>query len=79
MPTYSFRNTETEEVTDVFMKMSERSQYLKDNPHLVQVITSACGGQNRFVETDRMKGSSDFTSKLKKLKQFYPDSTINIR
>lgn len=41
MPTYEFRNKETGEVTEVFMKMSAREQYLIDNPHLEQTMTSA--------------------------------------
>lgn len=41
MPTYEFRNKNTGEVTEVFMKMSEKDQYLIDNPHLEQTLTQA--------------------------------------
>lgn len=41
MPTYDFRNKETGEITEVIMRISAREQYLKDNPHLEQVILSA--------------------------------------
>lgn len=43
MPTYSFQNKETGEIHDEFLKFSEREQYLIDNPHLNQTITSAPG------------------------------------
>ena len=43
MPTYEFRNKETGEVTEVFMKMSAKEQYLIDNPHLEQTMTQAPG------------------------------------
>ena len=32
MPTYVFKNTETEEIFEVVMKMSEVDQYKLDNP-----------------------------------------------
>ena len=40
MPTYSFKNTKTGEVFDKFMRISEREQYLKDNPDIVSVLTA---------------------------------------
>ena len=39
MPTYSFHNKETDNEFDLMMPMSERDQYLKDNPHLEPVLT----------------------------------------
>lgn len=41
MPTYTFRNKETGEQFDQFMKISEREEYLKQNPHLESLITGA--------------------------------------
>lgn len=41
MPTYDFRNKETGEITEVFMRISEREPYLANNPHLEQVLLSA--------------------------------------
>jgi len=34
MPTYTFKNIRTGEITEKFMKMSEKDQYMKDNPDL---------------------------------------------
>ena len=38
MPTYDFENTETGEVEEKFMSISAKEQYLKDNPHMKQII-----------------------------------------
>ena len=40
MPTYEFKNRVTGEVTEVFMKISEKDQYLLDNPRLTSIISS---------------------------------------
>ena len=40
MPTYTFKDTTTGEVFDKIMKISEREDYLKSNPHLETVITA---------------------------------------
>ena len=34
MPTYTFKNIRTGEITEKFMKMSDKDQYMKDNPDL---------------------------------------------
>ena len=38
MPTYDFQNTETGEVEEKFMSISDKEQFLKDNPHMKQII-----------------------------------------
>ena len=40
MPTYSFQNKVTGQTFDRFLKISEREQYLKDNPDIVAIPTS---------------------------------------
>lgn len=40
MPTYNFRNKETDEVFEVTMRMSELDQFKEDNPHLTQFLTA---------------------------------------
>lgn len=40
MPTYTFRNKDTNEVFDKFMRISERNQYLQDNPNIEPMLTS---------------------------------------
>jgi hypothetical protein len=41
LPTYSFKDTATGDVFDKFMSMGDRETYLKDNPNIETVITSA--------------------------------------
>lgn len=41
MPTYTFYNNQTEEEFDEMMKISEREEYLNNNPHIIQVVTAA--------------------------------------
>ena len=41
MPTYTFRNKETGEQFEQFMKISERDEYLTKNPQLETLITGA--------------------------------------
>jgi len=46
MPTYDFVNNETGEEFEEFMSISAREQYLKDNPHIQQIVgaTATVGG-----------------------------------
>ena len=41
MPTYTFKNKDTNEVFDKFMKISERDQYLADNPNIEPMLTTS--------------------------------------
>ena len=76
MPTYTFRNTKTDEVFDLFMKMSEKDQYLTDNPDMVSVI-----GAPLTVTSLDMKPDNGFRDVLKEIRghhdQRFTRSTIN--
>ena len=78
MPTYSFRDKNTEEVFDKMMRISERDQYLADNPHLETVITAP--GVNR-ESASRQKPDQGFRDVLKEIKRktnkVWTPSTIN--
>ena len=39
MPSYSFKNKKTGEVTTEIMKMSEREDFIKNNPDLEQMLS----------------------------------------
>lgn len=39
MPTYTFRNKNTNEEFTEMMSISSREKYLQENPHLEQVVT----------------------------------------
>ena len=76
MPTYTFRNTKTEQVFDLFMKMSEKDQYLTDNPDMVSVI-----GAPLTVTSLDMKPDNGFRDVLKEIRgnhdKRFTRSTIN--
>lgn len=40
MPTYTFRNKETQEIHDKVLKYDEKEQYLKSNNQLEQIFTT---------------------------------------
>ena len=40
MPTYRFRNKETDEVTELVMKIAELDTYREANPNLETIITA---------------------------------------
>ena len=40
MPTYTFRDKQTDEVFDVFMSINELDRYIEQNEHLQQVPTA---------------------------------------
>ena len=46
MPTYDFYNKETGETFEKFMSISAREEYLRENPHIEQVLgaTATVGG-----------------------------------
>jgi len=53
MPTYTFYNTETDEQFDDFVSWSERENYLKDNPHIEPMLTTAAlVGDHIIMKTD---------------------------
>lgn len=69
MPTYEFRNKETGEVTEVFMKISAKEQYLLDNPHLEQTMTQAPAFTGDHII---LKKDSGFKEVLQKINERVP-------
>lgn len=78
MPTYTFEDTNTNEQFDKFMSISSREQYLKDNPHIKQIIS---GGQPviEAARLGRMKPDQGFRDLLSSMKnnKSYTGNKIN--
>lgn len=77
MPTYTFINKETNEEFSEFMSMSERDEYLHNNPHIQQTLLSApplCDPTRVGVRT---KPDSGFRDVLHKIKGNFYKSNIN--
>jgi predicted nucleic acid-binding Zn ribbon protein len=73
MPTYDFYNTETGEEFSVMMKIAEREEFLKSNPHVQQVLgaTATVGGVSI---TDKVP--SGFKEVLSKVAENHKSSSV---
>jgi hypothetical protein len=72
MPTYIFKNTKTDETYEKFLSISEREEYLKDNPEVIQVPTvpNIVGGVGG-IKTD-----GGFNEVLSKISEAHPTSAL---
>ena len=68
MPVYSFRNKETNEETEVFLKIAELDQYKEDNPQLQQFISKphASVGMVKDMYSRVPDGFNDVVKQIKK-------------
>ncbi len=74
MPIYTYENTETGEVFDILMKLSEKDEFQQNNPHLKSKITGApgiVGGTG-----DRTRPSNGFKEVLSKIAEANPSSAL---
>jgi hypothetical protein len=78
MPTYKFRNNETNEEYEDFMSISSMEEYLEKNPHITQLVNGA-----PLIHSGRGMGKPDqgFRDLLKDIKKTHSKgiskSTIN--
>ena len=75
MPTYEFLNTETGEEFEVLMKISEREEYLKNNPH-IQPILSAPALVTGVSTSKQNRVPDGFTEVLSKVAEAHPTSEV---
>ena len=72
MPTYTFENTVTGEVFDKVLKISEKEQYLKDNPDFKSLVT----GINIVAGVGGMKTDSGWKENLSRIAEAHPTSAL---
>ena len=74
MPTYSFRDKRTDTEFDKMMMISELDQYLTDNPHIEQIITSA----NNIVHErgTNLRVNDGFRESISRIKETYKVNRI---
>ena len=72
MPTYIFKNTKTDETYEKFLSMSEREEYLKDNPEVIQVPTAP----NIVGGVGGIRTDDGFKEVLSKISEAHPTSTL---
>lgn len=75
MPHYTFRNTKTDEVFDDTMKISELESYLKENPHIVQVLKPIMTIDP--YRLGRLRTANAFRDNMKQVKQNNPGAVID--
>lgn len=76
MPIYTFRNKDTGETFDQLMSISNREQYLKENPHIETIITGApmvCDP----VRVGARKMDTGFKEVLQKVHERSPGSILD--
>jgi len=76
MPTYDFRHKETGEIIEKVMKISERDDFLRDNPQYESVILGAPSIGDP-VRLGVRKPDSGFREVLQKAKAAHPLGNIN--
>ena len=65
MPTYTFRNKDSEEIFDKIMSWDSREEYLKENPNLEVIIgTPAMGDVVRLGIRKPDQGFNEVLSKI---------------
>ena len=72
MPTYTFYDKDTDEQFDEFMSWSEREKYLKDNPHIEPMLTTAALVGDHIV--NRMDGGMKET--FSRIAEAHPNSPL---
>ncbi len=78
MPNYTFEDTNTGEIHELTMRISERDDYVKDNPHMKQLITGApmiVGG----LGSGGVKPGGGLDEVFSKAAEAHPDSPLGQR
>ena len=75
MPTYTFYDKDTDEQFDEFMSWSEREKYLKDNPHIEPMLTTAALVGDHII--NRMDGGMKET--FSRIAEAHPNSPLSDR
>lgn len=77
MPTYLFRNRETNASFEKVMRIRELDDYKRDHPELEQLINGVPGLSDP-VRLGLVKPSDGFRDVLKKIKNNNPGNNINV-
>lgn len=73
MPTYEFYDTQTGEVFEKLMKINEKDQFLKENPHVESIISAAAIVGGVSVKD---KVPDGFKEVLSKISENHKGSTV---
>lgn len=76
MPTYTFKNNESDEVFELFMSISEREKYIAENPNVTQLPPNTVNVVDP-VRMGRMKPSDSFRDIIRNIKKEHIGSNVN--
>ncbi len=76
MPTYEFRNKKTGKTFEEFMSMSQREEYLKDNPHIESIILTAPAISGDSVGLGFRKNDAGFNELMNRIGKANPGSAV---
>lgn len=77
MPTYEFLNSETGEEFERLMSFSAREDYLKENPHIVPILSAPTIVSGVSTSNSRQgKVPDGFKEVLSKVAEAHPTSTV---
>lgn len=78
MPTYSFRDMNTNEVWDQFFSNnSEKEAFLQENPHIKQTITKAPANVDDTRLGSGLKHSKEMRQVFQKINKAHPRTTVD--
>ena len=75
MPTYRFLDEKNGKEFDDFMSMSEKEEYLKENPHLRQVYTPIALAGDHLMGVGP-KVDSSFNERMQQIANSHPGSPL---
>lgn len=76
MPTYDFRDTLTGDVFEKFMSISAKEEYLKENPHIEQMLISAPSLVSTSTVSTQNRVPDGFKEVLSKVGAAHPNSKV---
>ena len=76
MPTYDFRDTLTGDVFEKFMSISAKEEYLKENPHIEQMLISAPSLVSTSTVSTQNRVPDGFKEVLSKVGHAHPNSKV---
>jgi len=74
MPNYTFEDTNTGDVYEMTMRISERDEFVKDNPHMRQLITGAPSIVGGVGGMGRMKNDGGWQENMSRIAEAHPGS-----
>ena len=76
MPTYQFQDSNTGELIEKVMKISELDQFKKDNPHLIRVFEGTSVGIGDPVRLGIRKNDDGWREVLNKVAERTPGGKV---